>query len=96
MTDEEEATYTERADYQDEDHDGDGDDYTEMLLCSGFLRRDQRSRRRRQLGLREDPRGSDGECGAGGCAEVAVVSECFEDCFHKESDCQFTACMHTC
>lgn len=38
MTDEEEATYSERADYQDEDHDGNGDDHGEMLLYSGFPR----------------------------------------------------------
>lgn len=36
MTDEEEAAYTERADDQDEYHDGNGDDHREMLLYSGF------------------------------------------------------------
>lgn len=36
MADEEEAAYAERADYQDEYHDGDGDDHREMLLYSGF------------------------------------------------------------
>ena len=94
MPDEEEAAYPERADDHNKYHDGNGDDHGQVLLCSGFLiGRDQGSRRRRQLGLREDSRGCDGKCGAGGCAKMAVISEGFEDCgFHEN---QFTAYMRT-